>query len=87
MCGRGRGVSISPCRWTSLRRDWVAGTRRRRPGAYVAFMARRAFARLQQPSKVAFSVVRTMSEQEIQPMLAPIEGRIWVHDGMPRHEP
>jgi hypothetical protein len=32
-------------------------------------------------------VVRTMSKQEIPSMLAPVEGRIWLQNGVPRRDP
>ncbi|MBI5853012.1 MAG: hypothetical protein HZB39_18535 [Planctomycetes bacterium] len=35
----------------------------------------------------ALAIVRTMSKQEVTTMLDPVEGRIWMQNGVPRREP
>jgi hypothetical protein len=56
-------------------------------GATLLGCARVIAARFPETEVRALAVVRTMSKQEIQSMLAPVEGRIWVQNGMPRREP
>lgn len=56
-------------------------------GATLLGCARVVAARFPTTEVRALAVVRTMSKQEIQSMLAPVEGRIWLQNGVPRREP
>lgn len=56
-------------------------------GATLLACARVVAARFPRTEVRALAVVRTMSRQEISSMLAPVEGRIWLQNGMPRREP
>jgi hypothetical protein len=56
-------------------------------GATLLACARVVAARFPTTEVRALAVVRTMSKQEIPSMLAPVEGRIWLQNGVPRRDP
>lgn len=56
-------------------------------GATLLGCARVLAGRFPETEIRAIAVVRTMSKQEVVNMLAPVEGRIWLQNGVPRREP